>query len=277
MICYVGRGILMSLVIAVANQKGGVGKTTSCINVAAAIAKKKRSVLLVDVDPQGNTTSGLGIEKKSIDYSTYDLLLDDTIDARDAARNVRPNFDLIPGTIDLAGAEIELVPQLQREHKLRQSLAAVQDQYDYILMDCPPSLGLLTLNGLVAADAVLVPVQAEYYALEGLMQLFSTLDIVRKIHNPKLKLAGVFITMFDVRTQLSQQVRDEVAWYFADNYLQTVVPRNVRLSEAPSYSQTIFEYDRRSKGAKAYSRLTNEIIEKLESKAWQQDEIGNFN
>lgn len=266
----------MSLVIAVANQKGGVGKTTSCINIAAAIARKKRSVLLVDVDPQSNTTSGLGVRKNSIELSTYDLLLDDSIDARDAVHNVRPGFDLIPATIDLAGAEIELVPHLQREHKLRRSLVAVHDKYDYILMDCPPSLGLLTLNGLVAAEAVLVPVQAEYYALEGLMQLFSTLDIVRKTHNPKLKLAGVFITMFDVRTQLSQQVRDEVAWYFGDNYLQTLVPRNVRLSEAPSHSQTIFEYNKRSKGAKAYAGLTDELLEKLESKAWEQDEIGHF-
>lgn len=266
----------MSIVIAVANQKGGVGKTTSCINLAAALAQKRRSVLLVDVDPQSNTTSGVGVKRNSIELSTYDLLMDDSIDAQDAVRNVRPKFDLIPGTIDLAGAEIELVPLLQREHKLRQSLAAVHDKYDYILLDCPPSLGLLTLNGLLAAEAVLVPVQAEYYALEGLMQLFSTLDIVRKTHNPKLRLAGVFVTMFDVRTQLSQQVRDEVAWYFGDNFLQTVVPRNVRLSEAPSHSQTIFEYDKRSKGAKAYAKLANELMSKLESEAWKNEEIGQF-
>lgn len=266
----------MSLVIAVANQKGGVGKTTSCISIAAALAQRKRSVLLVDVDPQSNTTSGLGVKRNSIELSSYDLLLDDSIDAGDAICNVRQNFDLIPATIDLAGAEIELVPLLQREHKLRRSLAAVHDKYDYIIMDCPPSLGLLTLNGLVAAEAVLVPVQAEYYALEGIMQLFSTLDIVRKTHNPKLRLAGVFVTMFDVRTQLSQQVKDEVAWYFADNFLKTVVPRNVRLSEAPSHSQTIFEYDKRSKGARAYERLADELLAKLESKAWQEGKLGHF-
>ncbi|MDD2426691.1 MAG: ParA family protein [Eubacteriales bacterium] len=266
----------MSLVIAVANQKGGVGKTTSCISIAAAIARRKRSVLLVDVDPQSNTTSGVGVKRNSVELSTYDLLLDDSIDACDAVRNVRPNFDLIPATIDLAGAEIELVPMQQREHRLRKSLAAVHDKYDYIIMDCPPSLGLLTLNGLIAAEAVLVPVQAEYYALEGLMQLFSTMDIVRKTHNPKLRLAGVFITMFDVRTQLSQQVKDEVSWYFGENFLQTVVPRNVRLSEAPSHSQTIFEYDKRSKGAKAYAKLTDELLQKLESDAWKQDKIGHF-
>ncbi len=264
------------MIIAVANQKGGVGKSTTCINLCSALAEKGKRVLLVDSDPQGNSTSGLGISKKSLVLSTYEVLVNESYSCKDAILNVRKRMDILPATIDLVGAEIELVDVPDRAYRLRQLLEDCKNSYDYIVVDCPPSLGLLTVNALTAADTVLIPVQAEYYALEGLMQLMATLDLVKRSYNSELRLAGVFITMFDTRTQLSKQVKQEVAWYFQDNYLETYIPRNVRLSEAPSFGQTIFEYDNRSKGAKSYRKLAEELLRRFSSKQWKEKKTGTF-
>ncbi|HHX19429.1 MAG TPA: ParA family protein [Clostridiaceae bacterium] len=266
----------MSRVIAVANQKGGVGKTTTCINLAAALAEQKKSVLLIDMDPQGNSTSGFGIDKKALPLTIYDLLVGKADDVGQVLLKARPRLDLLPANIDLVGAELELVEMRPRDLQLKNLIVPLRDRYDYTVIDCPPSLGLLTVNALTAADAVLVPVQAEYYALEGLMQLMTTLGLVRKSSNPDLRLAGVFITMFDTRTQLSKQVRDEVEWYFRDDFLKTVIPRNVRLSEAPSHGATIFEYDKRSKGANSYRLLAKELTKRLESRAWSDGTLGQI-
>lgn len=266
----------MGIVIAVANQKGGVGKTTSCVNLAAALAAQGKKVLLVDADPQGNTTSGLGVDKKALAFSTYDLLVNKTGEGEEGLVKARLNLDLLPSNINLAGAEIELVDLKGRERRLADVLRPLKANYHYILIDCPPSLGLLTVNALTAADAVLIPVQAEYYALEGLMQLMTTLGLVKKAYNPSLRLAGVFITMFDTRTQLSKQVREEVAWYFREDFLETGIPRNVRLSEAPSFGNTIFEYDRRSRGANSYKLLAGELSRRLASKAWEKGTLGQL-
>lgn len=266
----------MGIVIAVANQKGGVGKTTSCVNLAAALADQKKKVLLVDADPQGNSTSGMGIDKKTLKRSTYDLIVGNSQEAEEALIKARPGLDLLPSNINLAGAELELVSLPSREKRLETVLSSIKEAYDYILIDCPPSLGLLTINALTASDAVLIPVQAEYYALEGLMQLMTTLSLVKKSYNPKLRLAGVFITMFDTRTQLSKQVRDEVAWYFRQDFLETGIPRNVRLSEAPSFGHTIFEYDKRSRGANSYKTLARELSRRLAGKAWLDGTLGQF-
>lgn len=264
----------MGIVIAVANQKGGVGKTTSCVNLAAALASQGKRVLLVDTDPQGNSTSGMGLDKKALSRSTYDLLLGNLQEGTEAIVKARPHLDILPSNMNLAGAEIELVDMKGRERRMETLLAPLKDHYATILIDCPPSLGLLTINALTAADAVLIPVQAEYYALEGLMQLMTTLGLVKKAYNPQLRLAGVFITMFDARTQLSKQVRDEVAWYFRQDFLQTSIPRNVRLSEAPSFGRTIFEYDKRSRGAATYKGLARELSKRLASNDWQEGRLG---
>lgn len=264
------------MIIAVANQKGGVGKSTTCINLASALAERGKRVLLVDSDPQGNTTSGFGISKKTLDISMYDVLVNEASSCEEAILNIRKRLDIIPATIDLVGAEVELVDVPERAFRLRRRLDKCKDRYNYIVIDCPPSLGLLTVNALTAADTVLIPVQAEYYALEGLMQLMTTLDLVKRGYNPDLRLAGVFITMFDTRTQLSKQVKQEVAWYFQDNYLETFIPRNVRLSEAPSFGQTIFEYDDRSKGAKSYRKLADELLRRFSSEQWKDKETGAF-
>lgn len=248
----------MTKIIAVVNQKGGVGKTTTAINVAAQIAGKQSSVLLVDLDPQGNATSGLAIPKESTPATTYDVLcrgvrLADVIQNTNVAQ-----LFVLPANNDLAGAEVELVGREHREFALQQALQQAAT-YDYIIIDCPPSLGLLTINALTAANQVLIPVQAEYYALEGLSQLLNTIQAVRGSTNPQLELLGIVLTMFDKRNSLSEQVADEVENYFGDKLFKTIIPRNVRLAEAPSYGRTIYEHDRWSKGARAYKSLAKEV------------------
>lgn len=247
-------------IIAIVNQKGGVGKTTSTINIAAQLASSGKSVLLVDLDPQGNATSGLGLAKdKSI--TTYDVLLGGSELAAGLEETHVAQLFVLGANSDLAGAEVELVNKSQREFALKQALAAAT--HDYVLIDCPPSLGLLTINGLTVANYVLIPVQAEYYALEGLSQLLNTVQAVRASTNPALELLGIVLTMYDKRNSLSEQVEHEVKNYFGDKLFTTVVPRNVRLAEAPSYGRTIYEHDRWSKGARAYKALTKEVLQRL--------------
>jgi chromosome partitioning protein len=244
-------------IIAVVNQKGGVGKTTTAINVAAQLAGNQTKVLLVDFDPQGNATSGLAIPKEQTTQTMYDVLCRDvSIDKVIQKTNVAQLF-VAPANSNLAGAEVELVSHPQREFVLRLALQAAQ--YDYIIIDCPPSLGLLTINALTAANSVLIPVQTEYYALEGLSQLLKTIQAVRNSTNPQLELLGIVLTMFDKRNSLSEQVQGEIQKYFGDKMFKTVIPRNVRLAEAPSYGRTIYEHDRWSKGARAYKALSREI------------------
>lgn len=248
-------------IIAVVNQKGGVGKTTTSINVAAQIAGPKTSVLLVDLDPQGNATSGLGIPKENTSQTTYDVLCRGTSLADSVQETHVAQLFVLPANADLAGAEVELVSQLQREFALKKALD--QATYDYVIIDCPPSLGLLTINALTAATTVLIPVQAEYYALEGLSQLLNTIQAVRGSTNPNLELLGIALTMFDKRNSLSEQVEAEVKNYFGEKLFKTVIPRNVRLAEAPSYGRTIYEHDKWSKGARAYKALAQEIKSNL--------------
>lgn len=244
-------------IIAVVNQKGGVGKTTTSINLAAELAGDKKSVLLVDLDPQGNATSGLGLAKAEAKQTTYDVLCNE-VNLVDAVQETHvAQLYVLPANANLAGAEVELVGRLQREFALKKALQSAA--YDYIIIDCPPSLGLLTINGLTAATTVLIPVQTEYFALEGLSQLLDTVQAVRGSTNPQLELMGVALTMYDKRNSLSEQVQAEVAKYFGDKLFKTVVPRNVRLAEAPSYGRTIAEHDRWSKGARAYKALAKEV------------------
>ncbi|MGO4539126.1 ParA family protein [Paenibacillus sp. YIM B09110] len=250
----------MSKIIAIANQKGGVGKTTTSVNLAACLASLGRRVLLVDIDPQGNTTSGLGINKADVANCIYDVLINE-VHPKDAMVETNvPGLKIIPATIQLAGAEIELVPTISRELRLKKSLHMVKDQFDYILIDCPPSLGILTINSLTAADSVLIPIQCEYYALEGLSQLLNTVRLVQKHLNTTLQIEGVLLTMLDARTNLGIQVIEEVKKYFQQKVYQTIIPRNVRLSEAPSHGQAIITYDPRSKGAEVYLELAKEVI-----------------
>jgi len=248
-------------VIAVANQKGGVGKTTTSVNVSASLAKLGKKVLLVDIDPQGNTTSGIGINKADVQYCIYDVLIND-VNLTDAIFPTNNDgLDVIPATIQLAGAEIELVPTISREVKLKRALHVVRDEYDYIIIDCPPSLGILTINALTAADSVMIPIQCEYYALEGLSQLLNTIRLVQKHLNTSLRIEGVLLTMFDARTNLGIQVVEEVKKYFQDKVYSTIIPRNVRLSEAPSHGKSIVAYDPKSKGAEVYFELAKEMVE----------------
>lgn len=250
----------MSRVMAIVNQKGGVGKTTTAVNLGACLAEKGKKVLLVDVDPQGNTTSGIGLAKSKVQRCIYDVLINDVDIETVVFPTAYEGLFVVPATIQLAGAEIELVSVLNREVRLRKALERIREKYDYLLLDCPPSLGLLTLNALTAADSVLVPIQCEYYALEGLSQLLNTITLVQKHLNPDLKIAGVVLTMFDPRTNLSQQVIDEVQKYFGDKVFKTIIPRNIRLSEAPGYGQAIITYDEKSRGAEAYRQLAEEVI-----------------
>lgn len=250
----------MVKVIAIANQKGGVGKTTSAVNLSACLAELGKKVLLIDIDPQGNSTSGLGFNKGGIKRCVYDALVNDIPLESIVVQTQIANLKLLPATIQLAGAEIELVAMISREGKLKRALDKAKYAYDYVLIDCPPSLGLLTINSLTAANSVLVPIQCEFYALEGLTQLMNTISLVQKNLNPVLTLEGVVLTMFDARTNLSIQVVDEVKSHFRHKVYQTIIPRNVRLSEAPSHGQPVIQYDPKSKGTEVYFDLAREVI-----------------
>lgn len=249
-------------IISFANQKGGVGKTTSAVNIAACLAAKGQNVLLVDADPQGNATSGLGINKRNVPGSVYDILIGRKTAAECICRSNTKNLSVIPSSIDLVAAELELVDTQRRETRLRAALDKVRDAYDYIIIDCPPSLGLVTLNALTASDGVVIPLLCEYYSLEGLTQLTITIKSVRKLYNPSLELLGVLVNMYDGRLNLTAQVMNELKKYFADKLFRTPVPRNVKLSEAPSYGMAIIDYDRTSKGAAAYTALADEFAER---------------
>ncbi|EEI71519.1 MAG: AAA family ATPase [Lentilactobacillus hilgardii] len=250
----------MSYVIALANQKGGVGKTTTAVNLGAGLASLGKKILLVDADAQGNATSGVGISKADIGKDIYDVLVNEESMQEAIVHTAHEGLDIVPATIQLSGAEIELTPQMARETRLKAALDDVRDQYDYVLIDCPPSLGLITINAFTASDSILIPVQSEYYALEGLSQLLNTIQLVRKHFNPDLKIEGVLLTMFDARTNLGVQVNQEVRKYFKNEVYETVIPRNVRLSEAPSYGLPIMDYDPKSKGADKYMKLAKEVL-----------------
>lgn len=251
----------MGKAIAIFNQKGGVGKTTTNINLGACLAQKEKKVLIIDIDPQGNTTSGIGIDKKRLELSVYEILINDALQPNQAVMNTCvKNLDIIPSSVKLAGAEIELVEMEAREKRLKKVIDSIKEEYDYVFIDCPPSLGLLTINSLTAVDSVLIPIQCEFYALEGVSQLMSTVELVKKNLNPKLEIQGVILSMFDGRTNLSIQVVDEVKKYFKEKVYTTIIPRNVRLAEAPSYGLPIVEYDPKSKGAEAYQDFAEEFL-----------------
>lgn len=249
----------MGKIISVANQKGGVGKTTTTVNLCTILAKKGKRVLLIDADPQGNATSGLGVEKE-VENSTYDLLVNE-VEAREVLQDTAiKNLKVCPANMSLAGAEVELVSMMSREQRLKEKLDEIKDIFDFIFIDCPPSLGLITLNSFTASDSVLIPVQCEYFALEGLGQLLNTINLVKKHLNKGIQIEGALLTMYDIRTNLSNQVVKEVKKYFDNKVYKTVIPRNVRLSEAPSYGMPITEYDPRSKGAKSYIKFAREFL-----------------
>ena len=263
----------MARIIAIANQKGGVGKTTTAVNLSASLAIAEKRTLLVDADPQGNATSGVGLSKGELDASLYDVMVDgrdpDEVIARDVGI---PFLDVLPATQDLVGAELELVNRVERETALRRGLARIRDRYDFIIIDCPPSLGLLTLNVLTAADGVVIPIQCEYYALEGISQLLNTVRLVQQNFNPSLALDGVLLTMYDARLNLCRQVSEDAKEYFAAQVFRTAIPRNVRLAEAPSFGKPILAYDPRSKGAEAYIQLAKEILHHEQSTKRQSTE-----
>jgi len=252
----------MGKIIAIANQKGGVGKTTTTVNLAASLGVLEKSVLVIDADPQANATSGLGVEVDEIEIGTYQML-EHTADAQDTIiKTSSPNVDLIPPHIDLVAIEIELVDKDEREYMMKQAIAELREQYDYILIDCAPSLGLLTLNALTSADSVIIPIQCEYFALEGLGKLLNTIKSVQRIHNPDLDIEGMLLTMYDSRLRLSNQVVSEVKKHFGDMVFETIIQRNVRLGEAPSYGESIIKYDASSKGATNYLNMADELLKK---------------
>lgn len=250
----------MSKIISIFNQKGGVGKTTTNVNLSSALAIKGKKVLSIDIDPQGNSTSGFGIEKNSLEYTIYDVLIEDYDINKIVEKTEINKLDIIPANIQLAGAEIELTKTKYREKTLREKINLIEKKYDFIIIDCPPSLGLLSLNALTASHTVLIPIQCEYYSLEGVSQLIDTVKLVKNNLNPKLEIEGVVLNMFDGRTNLSVQVVEEVKKYFKDKVFKTVIPRSVRLAEAPSFGQPIMLYDEKSKGSEAYIKLAREII-----------------
>lgn len=253
----------MGKIVSIANQKGGVGKTTTAINLSTVLAKKGKKVLMIDADPQGNGTSGVGVDKDQ-QFSVYDVLIEDIEIENTLQKTQVRNLDLCPSNINLAGAEVQLVSMENREYKLKEKVDKIKDKYDFIIIDCPPSLGLITLNAFTASDSVLIPVQCEYYALEGLGQLLNTIELVKKHMNKSLQVEGALLTMYDARTNLSNQVVKEVKKYFGDKVYKNVIPRNVKLSEAPSYGLPITLYDARSKGAKSYDKFVKEFLKSNE-------------
>ncbi len=252
----------MSKTVSILNQKGGVGKTTTAVNLSACIGDKDKRVLLIDIDPQGNTTSGFGIDKRKTKLSSYDILVGEEKAENVIIHTEFKNIDIIPSNMDLAGAELEIIDKKGRESLLKNALAPVWDKYDYVFLDCPPSLGLITLNALTASDTFLVPIQCEYYALEGLSQLMSTVRQIKRLYNPYIELEGVLLTMYDGRLNLTRQVVEEVKKFFPKKVYSTTIPRNVRLSEAPSFGQPIIYFDRASKGSDAYNALADEFLSK---------------
>ncbi|MCK5129720.1 MAG: ParA family protein [Clostridiales bacterium] len=250
----------MGKIIAVANQKGGVGKTTTTVNLGSCIATLGMKVLLIDIDPQSNCTSGMGLNPRQLPYSSYDVLINGRDISNSIHKTMIDTLDILPGSVDLAGAEIELVSQMSRETRLKNAIAKIKGEYDYIFIDCPPSLGLITLNALTAADTILVPIQCEYYAMEGLSQLLNSIKLARETLNPNLQIEGVVLTMYDSRTNLSSQVSEEISRHFSEKLFRTVIPRNVRLSESPSFGLPITLYDPGCSGAKAYHSLANEFL-----------------
>ncbi len=250
----------MSKIIAVANQKGGVGKTTTTVNLAACLAKEGKKVLLIDIDPQGNSTSGLGIDKRRVEKTVYDCLINEDPMESVAIPTEYENLDICPSNLDLSGAEVELISVMGRENRLKQSIQSVEKKYDFILIDTPPSLGLITINTLTAANSILIPIQCEFYALEGVSQLVETVKRIKKALNPTLFIEGIVMTMYDARTNLAVEVVDEVKRFFPEKVYRTIIPRNVRVSEAPGFGKPVIYYDESSKGAEAYTELAKEVI-----------------
>ena len=261
----------MGRIIAIANQKGGVGKTTTTVNLAAALAKAGKKVLLVDIDPQGNSTSGLGIDKRRCEKTVYDCFINEEKAENVSVETEYENLSVCPSNLDLSGAEIELISVMGRENRLKQSLASAKDIYDFILIDTPPSLGLITVNTLTAADSIIIPIQCEFYALEGVSQLVETVKRIKKALNPTLFIEGIVMTMYDARTNLAMQVVDEVKRFFPGKVYRTIIPRNVRVSEAPGFGKPVIYYDEASKGAEAYIELAAELVESIDAEPLEEN------